>query len=165
MAAMTFSSIPSAKKRASLGRRHAGDPLDVREQVAVAVADRLADVGIVERGGVHLELRLEHQGIGAEQLPVGAAHGLERLLAAETLCRLLHRLEGSPEAPAHDGEMELALGAEEPEQIRLRDPGPPRDRLRGGAVEAGARELLERGGEHVLAPLLRRLPRRRRHRE
>ena len=52
------------------------------------------------------------------------------------------------------GEEELALGLEEPEQVRLRDAGLARDRVGRGSLVAAERELLDRERDDLLAPLL-----------
>jgi hypothetical protein len=63
------------------------------------------------------------------------------------------------EAPP-TGDVEVLLGAEETEEVRLRDACTTGDGVGRGAVVAGAGELLYGGGEDVLAPLLCGLSRR-----
>ena len=78
--------------------------------------------------------------------------------AALALRRPLEELERLAEAAGDDRREELLLRAEEPEHVRLRDPGPPGDVLGRGAVEPARGELLERRVEDLLAALGLGLP-------
>jgi hypothetical protein len=78
---------------------------------------------------------------------------MERLLAPLALGRPLEHLERLPEAAVHGGREEELLRAEEAEEVRLRDPRPAGDVLRGGALEPPLGELDEGGVEDVVAAL------------
>ena len=71
----------------------------------------------------------------------------------------LERLERLAQTAFARSDEELLLRVKEAEEIRLRDARMPRNRVRRGAVEAGACELPDRCLEHVLAALFCGLPR------
>src|SRR5262249_671702 len=121
--------------------RKVGDPLDVGDEVAVALAYGLADVRIVA-GRVRLHLGPEPGAVGQIPLYVSVSDRHARLLAPLALRGALEHLQRLAEAAGDDGAEELLLRAEEPEHVGLRDAGPARDVLRRGAVVAAVRELL-----------------------
>ena len=81
-----------------------------------------------------------------------------RLLAALSLRRPLEELERLAEAPSGRGLEELLLGAEEAEEVRLRDAGPPGDVLGRRAFEAALGELDQGRVEDVVLALRRCQP-------
>ena len=86
---------------------------------------------------------------------------MQRLLAPLALGRALEDLERLAEAARDDGDEELLLRPEEPEDVRLRDARPAGDLVGRGAVEPALGEHLQRRVEDLLAPLVLRLPFRR----
>ena len=78
---------------------------------------------------------------------------MQGLLAALALGRALEQLERLAEAAADGGDEELLLRAEEAEEVRLRDAGPPGDVLGGRALEAALGELDQGGVEDVVLAL------------
>ena len=86
------------------------------------------------------------------------ADRVQGLFAPLALRRALHQLERLAETARNACDVELLLGAEEPEDVGLRDPREAGDLVGGGAVEALLRELGDRCVENLLPPLLLRLP-------
>ena len=85
------------------------------------------------------------------------ADGQERLLAGQPFRGRAERLVRVGEAALGRGDVELLLGAEEAEQVRLRDAGLAGDDVGRGALEAALGEHGDRRLEDLLAPLLSRL--------
>ena len=93
--AITFISMPRAKNiEISLGRQ-AADALGVGDEVAVAVADDGADVGVAA-GGVGLHLAPQVRVVAAQEQAVGLADRGQRLLAALPLGGALEDLQRPP---------------------------------------------------------------------
>src|SRR4051812_21671958 len=139
----------------SVGVR-AGDALDVLDERAVALPDDLADFRVVAVG-VRLHLGAE-AGAVVEQLDVRLADRVESFLAALAGRGFLEELERLAQAAPDDLDVELLLRAEEAEEVRLRDAGPPRDRVGRRSMEPVLSELLERPREDLLAPDFRCFP-------
>ena len=107
------------------------------------------------RGRVALHLEQQRVPVG-QQLssyawPIAFSRSLSGAAAAASAER--------PRRPARRqrsdaGEEQLLLGAEQPEQVRLRDAGLARDRLGRGAVVAALGEVPQRDREDLLAALL-----------
>ena len=135
-----------------LGRR-AREPRDLVHDPAVARAHVRPDHGI-GAGGIALHLEQQRGPVGQQLLGVSPAHRRQHLVLRDALRRGAERLEDAPVRDVVAGEEELALGLEEPEQVRLRDPGLARDRVGRGALVAAERELLDRERDDLLAPLL-----------
>src|SRR3989442_13278475 len=115
-------------------RRRTGDTLDVVEQCAVAVSNDVTDIGVVAVG-VRLHLRSE-PGAVPQEADIRLADRVERFLTRLAGGRILEELERLAQAAAHDLEVELLLGSEEPEQVRLRDTRLAGEVIVGRAVEA-----------------------------
>src|SRR5439155_21368632 len=105
-----------------LETRHLLDELD---ELAVAGADDLPDLCVVAVR-VRLHLRAEPSPV-LEQAHVGSAHRVERLLAGLAGGGLAEELEGPAQAAADAFEIQLLLGAEQAENVGLRDAGLARD--------------------------------------
>src|SRR5438094_3491695 len=140
----------------------AGDALDVLDERAVALADDRADLGVVAVG-VRLHLGAE-AGAVVEQLDVRLADRVEGFLAALAGGGFLEELERLAQAAPDDLDVELLLRAEEAEEVRLRDAGPPRDRVGRRAVEPVLPKFLERRYQDLLTPDFRCFPLRCNHR-
>src|SRR5438067_5458581 len=138
-----------------------GDALDVLDERAVALADDRADLRVVAVG-VRLHLGAEASAV-VEQLDVSLADRVEGFLAALAGGGVLEELERLAQAAPDDLDVELLLRAEEAEEVRLRDAGPPRDRVGRRAVEPVLPELLERRSEDLLTPDFRCFPVSRNH--
>ena len=126
------------------------------DERSVALADDRADFGVVAVG-VRLHLGAEADAV-PEQLDVGLADRVERLLTLLAGGGFLEELQGLAQAAPDDLEVELLLRAEEPEEIRLRDADSAGNRVGRRAVEPVLAELLERRDEDLLAPLRRCFP-------
>ena len=140
------------EERAHRLRRLARGALGQIDEIAPRAADGLADLRVVARRPA---LQHQHQAVavGHHRL-VGVAHRVQRvhpLLPAggigEDLVEMVDR------APRRR-EVELLLRAEEPEEVRLRDAGRPRDVLGRGAVQALDGELVRGGDQDGLAALV-----------
>ena len=77
-----------------------------------------------------------------------------RLLRIPGRVGLLERAQDVVERVVDRRCEQRALRREQPEQVRVRDPGAPGDRLRRGAREPGLRELLHRRVDQLRAALL-----------
>ena len=75
----------------------------------------------------------------------------ERLLAGEPVGGAKEERLGVGEAALDGGDDQLALGAEQAEQIRLRDAGHARDHVGRGALVPALRKDGHRGFEDLLA--------------
>ena len=161
--AITLSSIPRAKKSRTRLRVDARRPLDELDEPPVALAHDGADLGVVA-GGVGLHLSLQSRAVG-QQLHVRrrpSPSARPRPSCRATPCSNVSSV--SLEAAPDGRDEELALGAEEAEEVGLRDAGPAGDRVGRRAVQAGLGELGARGVEDLLAADLCRLACRRHHR-
>jgi hypothetical protein len=112
------------------------------------------DVGVGARD-LPLHLHQDRVAVREQLLDVRLAHLVHALL------RVGRAFGGAPEdgeqllvGAVAAGEEELALGAEEAEQVRLADAGLAGDRLGRGAVVAADGEMADRDGEDLLAALL-----------
>ena len=121
IAASTFMSIPFAKNRAIVTRSAPGDGLDVVDEPAVPACGGLADVHVLDRGGVRLELALEHRMVFLDGNGICFADCMQRVGAGLTGSRRTKRLECAREAVVDHGDEELLLRAEEAEEVGLRD--------------------------------------------
>ncbi len=95
-----------------------------------------------------------------EQLLVGAAHGLQRVLAvnwpapgAIVLGRVPERVGDSLEAAFDRGDEQLALAGKEAEHVRLGDADPACDPIDRRSVQTRPRELVDSRRDQLLAPL------------
>src|SRR2546425_3474228 len=133
--------------------RDVRDRLDEAEELTVAVPDRSADVRVVA-GRVSLELPEQPRAVGDDEISVGATHGTKRLLAPQTAAGGPEDLEGLRHAALDGGDVQRLLGAEEAEEVRLRNACRGRDLVGRRAVQPPVGEC--RGGclEHRLAALL-----------
>ena len=138
--------------------RGAGQLLDASVERRELLADGRADLGIGARR-VSLELDEQQRPIG-QQAHVGRSDGVERAVAALDRARdvgaaaVLEREPGAGEAAPDDREEEVLLRPEQLEDVRLRDAGPPGDRLGGRADQPAVRELLGRRCDDRFASLV-----------
>ena len=128
----------------------AGDAADVGDEVAEALADDAADVGILRRR-VALHLGAEPDAVRLELLHVGGADRLQRLLAPQALGGALEELERVAVAAADGRDVELLLRPEEAEEVRLGDARPLRDVLGRGALEARGRRTRSRAASRIVS--------------
>jgi len=143
-----------AKSALRIGPGHA---LHVGDQVAEALPDHAPDVGVVA-GRVALELGPQDGRIVPDQLSVGLAHRLERLLAPLALGRALERFECEPQAALRRGNVKALLRPEQSEKVRLGDARAAGDLVRRRTVQAAGGEFLACCLEDRLSPLLSGLP-------
>ena len=142
---------PVGEERPQLRRLGARRLGDLAHEVGVALAHPRLDLGV---GGGRVALHLEQQrGAVGEQVRVGLAHRRHPLLGRQAARRLGERLGDPPVHHLVAGEEQLALGVEEPEQVRLRDPRLARDLVGRGAVVAAQREVLDRDLDDLAAAL------------
>jgi len=134
------------------------------DELRVAVAHARAHERVVA-GGVGLVLEHQLVAVAEQQLLVGPAHGLQRVLAVSGRAPGAVVVGGprkgvgdALEAAIDGGEEQLALVGEEAEHVRLGHAHPPRDALDGRAVQATVGELVDGGGDQLLTPLGRRHP-------
>jgi hypothetical protein len=155
-------------ERAQLVGAGARQPLDLLDDLAVLRPRDRADVGVRARGpDLHLELEqlaiLEHPAVGHAHR---GEHGRLRMVGVPALGRPAERLKRALARALGAGQEEVLLGAEQPEQVRVRDPRRPRDRLGRRAEVPRAGELGHRDLDDLPAPFVGReagLGRRRRH--
>ena len=136
---MTLSSIPCEKNWKTCSGGGAGQPRHLLDHVPVALAHARLDHR-VRAGGVGLHLE-QQRGPVAEQVDVRPAHRLQHLGLRDAARGGPERAEDALVRDVVAGDEQLALGLEQPEQVRLRDAGLARDRVGRGAAVAAEREL------------------------
>ncbi len=149
--AMTFINMPVAKNFC-ISSSSAPDRRATSRQSrpnSCRVASR--DLVVVARA---VEVHLQHELVAvAEQLAVCLAHRVHRVLAGEVTHGVDEGLANPAEAVGHEREEQRLLGREEPEEVRLADPGGAGDVLGRGAVVATLGERGNRRAQHVGTPL------------
>src|SRR5262249_42210196 len=103
---------------AYLLRREARHSLDVLDEPAEAAAADVSHLWIVA-GGVRLHLPLEPPWIAENGLVISLGDRFQRVLARFAGGRLSEHLERLVEALLDGREVQLLLGSEEPEEVRL----------------------------------------------
>jgi hypothetical protein len=128
-------------------------------ELSVAATHTRAHAPVVA-GGIGLVLEHEVVAIGGEQVPVGATHGHQNVLAVlggtaglELGGGERERVGEAIEAVVDGGEEQLALAREQAEDVGLGDAYAARYAVDGGAMQAAARKLVDGGRDQRLATL------------